>query len=216
MTEPSNIKFWQRPAFAIPVAAGLILLVTWATWGISPRSRTESGSPETAITQIVGQQGQPEIEIYTSTSVRQVETSAPREQDNAAAGSQAVSSSPKTPPQQAAQDPSRTPVPAPAVTQKSPEAFPFKKMAVAPQPPKAGENVYAIQVASFRSLETASELVAALKGEGMTASISPASNETGTTWHRVQVGEFSTMDEAVAEVARLRKRFADSFVVNAE
>jgi cell division septation protein DedD len=90
-----------------------------------------------------------------------------------------------------------------------PSAEPEKK--VAPAEPVA-DNMFVVQVATFRDVARAEKLVEALKKESFQGYISPGDLERKGRWYRVLVGDFKTKDEAAAQLPKLKEKFGDCFV----
>jgi len=72
----------------------------------------------------------------------------------------------------------------------------------------SGAGRYAVQVASFGSVNNAKRLADTLRGSGYTVLSDTVTSDVGTL-HRVRVGPYPTEAEANAVVARLRERLSD-------
>jgi DedD protein len=95
------------------------------------------------------------------------------------------------------------------------EAKPEPKAAATRAPPPAAvpaatsaSGRYAVQVASFGSINNANRLAETLRGSGYAVLSDTVASDVGTL-HRVRVGPFATEAEANAVVAQLRERVND-------
>jgi DedD protein len=95
------------------------------------------------------------------------------------------------------------------------EAKPEPKAAATQEPPPAAvpaatssSGRYAVQVASFGSINNANRLAETLRGSGYAVLSDTVASDVGTL-HRVRVGPFATEAEANAVVAQLRERVND-------
>ncbi|MBZ0166764.1 MAG: SPOR domain-containing protein, partial [Candidatus Omnitrophica bacterium] len=83
----------------------------------------------------------------------------------------------------------------------------------APKPNTSGrEQLYTVQVASFKSKQQASKYVEQLVGQQYDAFIAPARNNKPVDRYRVCIGETISPDQAKVLNTKLRSKFKDSFI----
>lgn len=126
---------------------------------------------------------------------------------------QAVSTAPDAPSENAADSKKPAAVKRPSETPVAPESILFSRPAATA--PVAGDGAYAIQVASFILPEDADRLVARLKEKGYPHARRADENVSGHgIRYRVNVGVFNSRDAADALLQRLRtqENYADAYV----
>lgn len=85
-------------------------------------------------------------------------------------------------------------------------------------PPKAQpavanrEQLYTVQVASFKTKRQATKYVEELVGQQYDAFIAPVHSDKPVDWYRVCIGETISPDQAKVLNAKLRTKFKDSFI----
>lgn len=82
-----------------------------------------------------------------------------------------------------------------------------------PKPTVAGrEQLYTVQVASFKTKQRASKYVEQLVGQQYDAFIAPSRSGNPTARYRVCIGETISPDQAKVLNTKLRTKFKDSFI----
>ncbi|MCA9394044.1 MAG: SPOR domain-containing protein [Candidatus Omnitrophica bacterium] len=113
-----------------------------------------------------------------------------------------------------------TPAPRPteapeAVAEPREKRTTYQAVAVRPKPTPATANreqLYTIQVASFKTKRQATKYVEELVGQQYDAFIAPVHNEKPVDWYRVCIGETISPDQAKILNAKLKSKFKDSFI----
>lgn len=169
------------------------LLVGLSLWPAGPAAITAPGIPGDAATAPAAKShngpAKPRFDFYTVLHDQEVRVS---EDDPVLAGSKnpPTASTPVTP-----TEPART---APAVASATPPGKPptSDKTAESPKPvaSETGKERYLLQVGSFTQPEEADRLRAQLLLLGLQASVQKIPRD-GQTWHRVQVGPFSSQEQ---------------------
>lgn len=171
------------------VVSGVLasLLVGLSLWPVGPAAITAPGTPHDTATAAApkNQSGpaKPRFDFYTVLHDQEVRVS---EDDPVLAGS-------KSPPAtSAAVTPAEPAKTAPTVANSAPASKP----AESPKPAtsEVSKDRYLLQVGSFTQPEEADRLRAQLLLLGLQASVQKIPRE-GQTWHRVQVGPFSSQEQ---------------------
>jgi len=85
----------------------------------------------------------------------------------------------------------------------------------APTVPSADGIKFALQIGSFPVMKEARERIAALRAEGLTASMKSVELDGRGTWYRVYVGDFSSKNQAEEEGKRLKaKKLIEGYVIS--
>ncbi len=81
------------------------------------------------------------------------------------------------------------------------------------EPPAVDENLFAVQIASFRDKGKADAMVAGVNIKDYPVYIESRDFGEKGTWHRVRVGGFSTKEAAAELVTVLKATYKDCFVI---
>ncbi len=87
--------------------------------------------------------------------------------------------------------------------------------AVAPRPKQSvanREQLFTVQVASFKTRQQAAKYVDELVGQQYDAFIAPVRSDKPADWYRVCIGETISPEQAKVLNAKLKPRFKDSFI----
>ena len=109
--------------------------------------------------------------------------------------------------------PQATPVKAVSEPAEQKKRTTYQAVERPPQKQVAGrEQMYTIQVASFKTKNQAAKYVEQLVEQKYNAFIAPPQSDKPADWYRVCIGETISPDQAKALSAKLKPTFKDSFI----
>jgi cell division protein FtsN len=113
--------------------------------------------------------------------------------------------------------PAPTPAPAIVAEAKPVEEKPVVASSTTGQPVETQKGLYTLQVGSHQNVAEANDQANKLRAAGLEPRVVSAEIPKRGVWYRVQIGDFSTRDEANSFGATLRtKGLADNFIVSGQ
>lgn len=143
------------------------------------------------------------------TKTRDLALSVVKRQDSPAPREYQVVSAPSS---QTAPPPSVTAEPEESAERRARTTYQAVSIPKKTNPTSNRQQLYTVQVASFKTKQQANKYVEELVGQQYDAFIAPVSSERPVDWYRVCIGETISPDQAKVLSTKLKTKFKDSFI----